>query len=139
MEKHKPILQTVCLFDLDSGGKQFYRFERAPYCLGYPVYSACLICPKCTQLWGSIMVERGLQDDYILWPRGVSCEGCFYMGPHRYEWSSHIPGSLLDNGIINPDGVDWAMLERMPQVLVERELRLTMKAVEKYPQAFPYF
>lgn len=61
------------------------------------------------------------------------------MGPHRYEWSSHIPGSLLDNGIINPDGVDWAMLERMPQVLVERELRLTMKAVEKYPQAFPYF
>lgn len=139
MEKHPPVLQTVRLIALDSKTEQFYSFERAPYTLGYPVYSTCFVCPVCRSIWAEVRIDRGGRDDHIYQPRGVSCESCFYLGPRQYEWLSTLPGSLLDNGIICPDGVDWSMLEAMPKPLVEREFRLLLKAFNKYPQAFPYF
>jgi hypothetical protein len=134
MERHEPVNQVVRLFDRERQSTDCYSFDRAPYTLGYPIYSACFVCPICRQLWAEIEVNT-----YPVYqPRGVSCEQCNYMGPYKYEWLSTIPGSLLDNGIICPDGVDWSMLEGMPKALIEREFRLTLKAFDKYPQAFRY-
>lgn len=134
MEKHKPVLQRVRLFENGQQWMQDICFERAPYTFGYKIHSSCLVCPVCRRVWCEIQIG----EDKIYHPKSVSCSDCAYIGPKGYEWLSTIPGCLLDSGTVCPDGVDWSMLEAMPQMLVERELYLLLAAAENCPAAFPF-
>jgi hypothetical protein len=86
---------------------------------GWPVYSRALICPYCLRCWAQLRVTT--QDYFSLEP--VSCLQC-----NRSTELNPIPGSLLDSQICN--GIDWGLIDVLPEPLLRREFNLTLEAIK---------
>lgn len=107
-------------FSLKSS--QCYDFSRTPFTEGYPVYSRCFVCPKCITVWGVLLNIGGL--GIVSRAEVVSCEQCDWRDGVDVE----IPGSILYYSI-PVSGVDWQLLEALPEPLLRREFDLTLKAL----------
>lgn len=117
---------TSIHFPTREFGSRIYVFEREEFCLGYPVYSSLLVCPICCETWARISIE----DSRVYEPRMVSCVKCKWW--HKgHEHLHPVPGSLIDNWTCG--GVDWPMLDSMPEGLLRRELELTLRAWDAHP------
>lgn len=106
--------------------KGIWGVKREDFCLGYPVYSGVLVCPLCCQPWARLTAEGCPAHE----PRMVSCTDCQWHHP-GYEFLHPVPGSLIDNPTIG--GVDWPLLDVLPEVLLRREFLLTLKAWDSHP------
>jgi hypothetical protein len=99
-----------------------FKFDREDFSRGYPLYSVSLFCPICCKVWGGINVEG----DKVLFPHTVSCVEC--------NWADGlcpVPGSVLVNNIFS-SGIDWELLDLLPDWLVKREFELTLDSQEAY-------
>lgn len=104
----------------------YFLFERDLYVRGYIARSRVLVCPLCRTVWAELHVEgSNAYEAYT-----VSCSLCQWH--HQgYEFLHPVPGSLLDNPTVG--GVDWPMLDSLPEALLRRELELTLKAWDSHP------
>ena len=103
-----------------------YSVDRTPFSRGYPIHSGVMVCPICLQTWAALQMEG----QAVFQPRAVSCAApCLY-------WSefSAVPGSLIEAPTFW-DGVDWELLDLLPEELLRREFNLTLKAAELWPAA----
>lgn len=97
-----------------------HSFPREELSEGYKIPSIALVCPVCVQIWGRCTIPGS-----SLWvPEMVSCEAC--------DWSDilhPVPGSIISNN--HPtSGVDWALLDALPEELLRREFNLTVRNYE---------
>ena len=106
---------------LDISGVGFYTVDREPFCLGYPVYSVLHVCPLCRKTWATLTVEG----EEIWIPQFSPCERCVYSKPSVLK---HVPGSILGNNIISMTGIDWGLLEVLPDILLRREFDLLLRS-----------
>lgn len=105
----------------DSRLVNLTRVDRPSHSNGYPVRPTIMVCPMCTDKWAKFELssEAG---PYDILP--VSCEICAYQ-----SIMSPIPGSLITNWSLGQgeNGVDWELLEVLPEQLLRREFDLTLK------------
>lgn len=88
---------------------------------GFFVYSWAKVCPKCLKLWAV-----GMQPGSGYSVQGQWCIRCWEA--HRPRYLPHyakVPGSLLDD--CSSQRVEWALLEFLPEPLIQREFSLHLK------------
>lgn len=112
--------------------------EREPFSNGYPVYQGAFICPVCLRVWARISRLFNLPEDPLTFHQGryeirsVLCEEVYcstFWDPILHPF----PGSILDNPTMN--GVDWGLIDHLPDILLRREFDLHMAAVPLYGSA----
>ena len=115
-------MQHIGIVDNHYG--QHYAFLRPRYTEGFPVYSGCMVCPVCCIVWARLEVSDAINETLPGYhqPRAVCCSNC-----NDCDDRHPVPGSLLDNDTPT-SGVDFAMLDCLPDALVTREFHLTIKA-----------
>jgi len=105
-------------------GKQFVLMVE-PFSGGYPVYSGLMVCPVCEAVWARL-VWSSLLDKPYKEIRGFMCYSCAAENPHYLHPDLRpVGGSLLDNPTTG--GVNYALLDAMPEVLVRREFQLHLE------------
>lgn len=112
-------------------GGVWCEVERGNLTSGYPVYSRVFYCPACRQLWGELL-NSPMDPAFAV---TVSCYRCNWTEKGRGVYADNcgdlgrgmVPGSILDyNTTI--DGIDWDLLDSLPEELLRREFHLTLKA-----------
>lgn len=111
-----------------------FLVEREDHCNGYPVYSGILVCTRCFDIWARLtweipvpgIAQRTFESHEV---RGLLCLACFRSsgGQSLHPDLSPVPGSLLHNLTVN--NWDSALLEALPEALVQREFFLTMESL----------
>lgn len=123
------IRQRIIFPNPPKGLLPVYTFEREEFTWregygGYLVCSRALVCPHCLVTWAILPVDG--QPICRLEP--VSCTKCNVTEiDFRFaHLRSRIPGSLIDYSLAN--GIDWGLLDVMPETLLRRECELTLRA-----------
>ena len=102
-----------------------FTFKCETHSGGYPIYPGVMICPVCLRQWASIKWADFIPGQYQE-VRGFMCYSCALAHPeHLHPDLRPVGGSLLDNPTVN--GVNYALLDAMPEVLLRREFVLHLE------------
>ena len=91
-----------------------------PYGWGWPVHSIMLVCPYCRRVWASLTAEGQREHRPTPAPCSTFCAS---------KEELFTPGSILSN-LWLPEARDWDLLNRLPQILLQREARLHLEYLE---------
>lgn len=88
---------------------------------GFAVNSFAKVCPKCLRVWAIAQQPGSGFSIEAAW-----CRTCGNLIDHRIlPHYAKVPGSLLDT--CANQRVEWALLEFLPEPLIQRELMIHLK------------
>jgi hypothetical protein len=101
-----------------------WQIDRPDHFNGYRVPNVAHVCPACLRLWSHIYAAGN--GYYSI--QSAPCEDCWVAAS---ELLAPVPGSII-NSWTGLGGIDSDLLDALPADLLQRELALTIEAMEKW-------